>query len=145
MFADRRATAAPASRTPFSAYTTRQENPDLLDALHERLVSEYAPQGTIETHLVWSLAMALWRAERAAKLERSVLDQTPPTTAALDSSVRFSESQQEQLCRTLDQLFKLQARRDGGGMRVWPGLPHAAGGSTIPANDVAGEPTATAS
>ena len=45
-------------------------------ALHERLRDEHDPRTTLEAHLVWRLAMAMWRSERAARMEDALLSGT---------------------------------------------------------------------
>lgn len=104
MFADRRAAKPSAEPSPFAAYTTRHESPELLETLHEKLKAEFGPQGAIETHLVWAITIAVWRAERAARLERAVLDERQPSTEAIEASVSYANSQRDAIRDALDLL-----------------------------------------
>ncbi|SNB69827.1 hypothetical protein SAMN07250955_10759 [Arboricoccus pini] len=130
MFADRRAAKPSNEPSPFVAYTTRHENPELLEALHEKLKAELDPNGAIESHLVWAITMSFWRAERAARLERAVFDERHPTTEAIEAAAHYANSQREATRDMLD-LLDRHCRSPGrlAGPHRWRG------GLGWPAND----------
>ena len=64
-------------------------------ALHERLRDEHDPRTALESHLVWRLAMAIWRSERAARLEDRVT-RGQWTAAQLRTVMRYQTMQQRE-------------------------------------------------
>jgi hypothetical protein len=62
------------------------------EALHERLRAEHGPRTALESHLVWRLAMAIWRTERAARLEDRVT-RGAWTAAQLQTVMRYQAMQ----------------------------------------------------
>lgn len=70
------------------------------DALHARLLAENRPKDAIAAHLVWRLALAMWRSERAARIEETMW-QEGWTPARLNAIQRYQTVQQRELKEAL--------------------------------------------
>ena len=64
----------------------RGEDADAFAALHGRLLDRFAPDDEVTGFLVWRLASAMWRLQRAERLEVEAIDtrEQRPDSAFLD-------------------------------------------------------------
>jgi hypothetical protein len=96
----------------------RGENQADFDRLHEQLLAEHAPAGTLETELVAEIAACLWRLQRARRYESTVLETSSfelfvshTQAKGFETLLRYMGAIERQLNRAIVRLRESQAER----------------------------------
>jgi hypothetical protein len=87
-------------RDPYQTLVLDDEDAAWLEALHERLLSEWAPSDAVTRHLVWRLATAMWRSGRADRLEREVFAE-PWQPERLNAILSYRSHQRREMSESL--------------------------------------------
>jgi hypothetical protein len=96
----------------------RGENQADFDRLHDELLVDHAPVGTLETELVAEIAACLWRLQRARRYESTILETSSfelfvshTQAKGFETLIRYMSAIERQLNRAIVRLRETQAER----------------------------------